>query len=302
MSWRTQASLSWLAALPGVEHGYPLARHTSFNIGGPAEFFISSSQPESLVADCHRRGVPYLLLGAGTNLLIADAGVEGLVIRCVSREWRVDGQRVFAQAGLKMMRLARICADHDLVGFEWAIGVPGTVGGAVYQNAGCWGTELAEVLAFAEGVCPDGSQRRWSPAELELGYRTSALREGALQGALVTGACVDLRPGDGAGARRRMAHWASERTRTQPISTKNCGSVFRNPLGDSAGRLVEAAGLKGASEGGAQVSTLHANFIINQGGATAADVDRLIRRVQSEVRSRFGTALETEVERAGRWQ
>ena len=301
MSWRTPAELRWLAGLRGVEGDHPMARHTSFNIGGPAEFFVEAAHPEELVAECHRRGVPYLLLGAGTNLLVADSGIEGLVIRCVNREWRVEGDRVFAQAGLKMMRLARICADHDLSGFEWAIGVPGTVGGAVYQNAGCWGAELVEVLSLVEGICPDGRRYQWSPADLALGYRTSALRAGSLHGALVAGAWIDLRPGDGQAARRQMAHWVAERTRTQPVRSKNCGSVFKNPTGDSAGRLVEAAGLKGAREGAAQVSEQHANFIVNLGGATAADVDRLIRRIQLEVGERFGVVLETEVERVGRW-
>ncbi|HEY4025649.1 MAG TPA: UDP-N-acetylmuramate dehydrogenase [Candidatus Dormibacteraeota bacterium] len=301
MSWCTPANRAWLEGLRGVRRDHPLARHTSFNIGGPAEFFVAASRPGELVEECHRRGVPYLLLGAGTNLLVADAGVEGLVIRCVNREWRVEGRRVHAEAGLKMMRLARICADHDLTGFEWAIGVPGTVGGAVYQNAGCWGGELAEVLSDVEGLRPGSDPRRWTPAELELGYRTSALRGGPLAGALVTGAWIELRPGDGGASRRQMARWTAERVRTQPIRTLNCGSVFRNPPGDSAGRLVEAAGLKGAREGGAEVSALHANFIVNQGGATAADVDRLIRRIQLDVSERFGVALDPEVERVGRW-
>jgi UDP-N-acetylmuramate dehydrogenase len=299
MSWRTPANRVWLDGLRGVERDHPLARHTSFNIGGAAEWFVASARPESLVDECHRRGIPYLLLGAGTNLLVADAGVEGLVVRCVNREWRVDGSRVYARAGLKMMRLARICADHDLAGFEWAIGVPGTVGGAVYQNAGCWGSELVEVLAGVEGFCPGGGRREWSPGDLELGYRTSALREGRLVGALVTGVWLQLTPGDGAEARRRMAAWTAERARTQPIRTLNCGSVFRNPPGNSAGRLVEAAGLKGVREGAAEVSTLHANFIVNHGGARAADVDRLILRIEGEVSRRFGVTLEPEVERVG---
>src|ERR1700730_13027024 len=239
MSWQTSASQAWLTGLPGVEEGHPLARHTSFNIGGTARFFLEAAEAGPVVQACQGRGVPVLVLGAGTNLLIADAGVEGLVVRCVNRDWKVDGTRVRAQAGLKMMRLARICADHDLTGFEWAIGVPGTVGGAVYQNAGCWGAELAEVLASAEGCCPEGGRREWTPADLELGYRTSALREGRLAGALVTGAWLELAHGDGGASRRRMAGWTAERTRTQPIKTLNCGSVFRNPPGDSAGRLVE---------------------------------------------------------------
>ena len=301
MSWRTPANLAWLAGLRGVQRDLTLARHTSFNIGGPAEFLVASGKPDALVEECHRRGIPFLLLGAGTNMLVADAGVEGLVVRCVNREWRVEGRRVHAEAGLKMMRLARICADHDLTGLEWAIGVPGTVGGAVYQNAGCWGTELVEVIAGAEGLCPGRGPRVWTPDELQLGYRTSALREGPLAGALVTGMWIELAPGDGAASRRQMAGWTAERTRTQPIKSKNCGSVFRNPPGDSAGRLVEAAGLKGAREGAAEVSELHANFIVNHGGATAADVDRLIRRVQADVALRFCVRLEAEVERVGLW-
>lgn len=302
MSWQTSTNLAWLRGLPGVIESHPLARHTSFNIGGPAQFFLETAEPASLVKAGREREVPILVLGAGTNLLIADAGVEGLVVRCVSRHWKVDGTRVRAQAGLKMMRLARICADHDLTGFEWAIGVPGTVGGAVYQNAGCWGTELVEVLVQAEGLGPGGELETWPRDRLQLGYRSSALRSGDLDGALVTGATVELRRGDGAAGRAQMARWTAERNRTQPISTKNCGSVFKNPPGDSAGRLIEAAGLKGAVEGAAMVSDQHANFIVNRGGASAADVSRLIEHVRCAVHQLSGVTLETEVELVGRWQ
>ena len=301
MPWRAPAELTWLRRLPGIEEGHPLARHTSFNIGGRAEFFLQTASPREVVEGCRERGIPYLLLGAGTNLLVADQGVEGLVIRVVSRAVQVEGTRVTAAAGLKMLRLARVCADHDLTGFEWAIGVPGTVGGAVYQNAGCWGGELRDVLVEATGWA-DGAERRWTLEDLQLGYRTSALRDGRLRGALVETATLQLAPGDGNRSRAQMAQWTEQRNRTQPIRTKNCGSVFRNPPGDSAGRLVDAAGLRGATEGAAQVSTQHANFIVNTGGATAADVDRLIRRVQDHVRARFGVALECEVERVGSWE
>lgn len=300
MPWRGPAELAWLRALPGVEEGHPLARHTSFNIGGRAEFFLQTASPRVAVEGCRARGIPCLLLGAGTNLLIADAGVEGLVIRVVSRAARVEGTRVIAAAGLKMLRLARFCADHDLTGFEWAIGVPGTVGGAVYQNAGCWGGELRDVLVEAGGWV-DGAERRWTPDDLRLGYRTSALRDGALRGALVETATLQLARGNGARSHEQMRRWTEERNRTQPIRTKNCGSVFRNPPGDSAGRLIDAAGLRGAREGAAQISTQHANFIVNTGGAAATDVDRLIRRAQDEVRARFGIELEREVELVGAW-
>jgi UDP-N-acetylmuramate dehydrogenase len=283
--------------LPGVKRNHPLAKHTSFNIGGAADWFVETDDLAGVLGV----DVPLLVLGAGTNLLVSDAGVEGLVARCVARRHEVSGDRVRAEAGLKMMRLARIAADHDLTGFEWAIGVPGAVGGAVYQNAGCWGHELKEVLVEVEGLTPAGEVVRWSPEELELGYRRSAFRRGALHGHLVTAMTIELAPGDGAASRRQMAELTRERNRTQPIQTKNCGSVFVNPPGDSAGRLVEAAGLKGAEEGAAQISPLHANFIVNRGGATAAQVWRLIQRAQAAVREKFGVELEPEVERVGRW-
>jgi UDP-N-acetylmuramate dehydrogenase len=201
-----------------------------------------------------------------------------------------------------MMRLARIAADAGLRGFEFAIGVPGTVGGAVYQNAGCWGKELREVLVGVDGFMPNVGIQTWKPADLHFGYRTSALREGALKGGLVIEATIQLVRGDGEEAKALMAKLTRERGETQPIKTKNCGSVFKNPPGDSAGRLVQAAGLKGAREGSALVSPMHGNFIINEGGATAADVKRLIERVQAEVKRRFNVELETEVEMVGRFK
>jgi len=305
MSWRTASKAKWLASQPGVSEDQPLASSTSFGIGGPADFFVEIGRPqaiEELITGCAERGIPYLLLGAGTNLLIADAGVDGLVVRVVNREHQIDGRQVTAGAGLKMMRLARIVADAGLRGFEFAIGVPGTVGGAVYQNAGCWGKELREVLVEVEGFMPATGIKTWKPADLQFGYRTSALREGALKGGLVVKATIRLERGDGEEAKALMARLTRERGETQPIKTKNCGSVFKNPPGDSAGRLVQAAGLKGAREGNAVVSTMHGNFIVNEGGATAADVKRLIERVQAEVRRRFNVELETEVEMVGRFK
>ncbi len=304
MSWRKGSNFTWLRDLPGVRQGEPLAARTSFGIGGPAEFFAEMANPQSIelaLEGCRLRGIPYFLLGAGTNLLIADAGIEGLVIRVVSRDYEVEGTRVRAGAGLKMMRLARIVADAGLRGFEFAIGVPGTVGGAVYQNAGCWGKELREVLVEARGFQPGADRRTWSLQDLQLGYRTSALRDGPLHGSLVIDATIKLERGDGEEAKRLMAKLTSERNQTQPIKTKNCGSVFMNPPGDSAGRLVQAAGLKGARQGAAVISELHGNFIVNEGGATAADVAKLIEHARVEVMRRFGVELVREVELVGRW-
>ena len=305
MRWRSKSSLDWLRALPGVTEDEPLATRASFGIGGPAEFFVESGRVEAIekmLNGCKERDIPYTLLGAGTNLLVADRGIEGLVIRVVNRDHRIEGTRVTAGAGLKMMRLARVVADAGLRGFEFAIGVPGSVGGAVYQNAGCWGKEMREVLVEVCGFVPGAGKQKWGSQELQLGYRTSALREGALKGALVVEATVQLVRGDGEEAKRLMAKLTAERNETQPIKTKNCGSVFKNPTGDSAGRLVQAAGLKGLRQGKAVVSTLHGNFIVNEGGATARDVATLIQRIQAEVKRRFNAELEPEVELVGRWK
>src|SRR5438876_9942409 len=305
MTWRTRSSLAWLREQPGVRENEPLASRTSFGIGGTSDFFLERARADAIertIDGCKQRGIPYLLLGAGTNMLIADAGVEGLVIRVVNRDHAIEGTRVRAGAGLKMMRLARIVADANLRGFEFAIGVPGTVGGAVYQNAGCWGREMNDVLVDVAGFVPGHGKQTWTKKDLHLAYRTSALREGPLKAALVVEATVHLQRGDGEEAKRMMAKLTAERNEPQPIKTKNCGSVFKNPPGDSAGRLVQAAGLKGAREGAAVISTLHGNFIVNEGGAKASDVLRLIERVMAEVKRRFGIQIEPEVEMVGRWK
>src|SRR3989440_825832 len=263
MSWRTKSRLAWLHDLPGVSENEALASRTSFGIGGPAEFFVELARPEAIekaIEGCRERDIPYLLLGAGTNLLVADRGVEGLVVRVVNREHQVDGTRVRAGAGLKMMRLARIVADANLRGFEFAIGVPGTVGGAVYQDAGCWGKEIHEVLVEVEGFMPGSGRQTWKPPALKFGYRTSALRDGDLKGGLVIAATIHLARGDGEEAKQLMAKLTRERSETQPIKTKNCGSVFKNPAGDSAGRLGQAGGRTRTPDGGGQGSPLSGQF------------------------------------------
>jgi len=305
MSWRSASNLRWLRELPGVLEAEPMATRTSFGIGGPADFLAASANAEtlaSMIDGCRERQIPCFILGAGTNLLIADKGIEGLVIRVENRGFHFEGTRLRADAGLKMMRLARLAADHNLRGFEFAIGIPGSLGGAIYQNAGCWGKEIREVFVEARGHVPGMGLKLWKPADMAFGYRTSALHSAALKGALVIEATVQLARGDGEEAKRQMAMLTAERNATQPIKTKNCGSVFRNPTGDSAGRLVQAAGLKGAREGAAVISQLHGNFIVNEGGATAHQVAVLIARAKSVVKARFGVELQAEVEMVGRWK
>src|SRR6266705_3098024 len=200
MTWRTRSSLAWLREQPGVRENEPLDSRTSFGIGGPADFFLELARADAIekaIDGCSSREIPYLLLGAGTNLLIADRGLDGLVVRIVNRDHEIEGTRVRAGGGLKMMRLARIVADANLRGFEFAIGVPGTVGGAVYQDAGCWGKEIRDVLVSAEGFVPGNGKQTWTKKDLHLAYRTSALRAGPLKGALVVEATVHLQRGDG---------------------------------------------------------------------------------------------------------
>src|ERR1700694_891753 len=200
MSWRSSTNLAWLRSLPGIVEDHPLARHTSFNIGGPADFFVETAHPAPALRAARERGIPVRVIGAGTNLLVGDGGVEGLVLRDIDRRFRREGDRVFGGAGVEMMRLARLAADLDLVGLEFAIGIPGTVGGAVYQDAGCWGTEVRDVLVEVEG-----DATTWKPEELDLAYRSSAFPGGALRGELIAGAWFQLRPGGGGAAKKQMA-------------------------------------------------------------------------------------------------
>lgn len=293
-----------LAALPGLRRDEPIAPHTTYRIGGPAERYVeapSAARLTATVALCARHAIPLLLLGNGSNLLVSDAGVEGLVVRPTDRAVRVDGNLLGAGAGVRMVRLAQAAAAAGLTGMEWALGIPGTVGGSVHNNAGCFGSDIAATLVEAAGVTPRGDAAAWSGRECAFGYRSSAFRDGALAGAVVTAATFALAPADPAQIEARMRAIGRERARTQPVSGRSTGSVFKNPPGDHAGRLVDAAGLKGRRVGGAMVSPEHANFIVNAGGASAADVATLVRLVQRTVLAESGVALECEIEAVGRW-
>jgi len=277
-----------------------LARYTSWQIGGPAErlfrpadardlaVFLASLPPDE----------PVFWLGLGSNVLVRDGGIRGTVI---STRNALDGieflgrGRVRAEAGVACAKAARFCTRHDLVGAEFLAGIPGTVGGALAMNAGAWGGETWPHVETVETVDRRGVQRERMPGDFSVGYRTVRGPENEW----FVAARFVFEEGDGAAARERIRTLLAERARTQPTGSKNGGSVFRNPPGDHAARLIEAAGLKGMSVGGAAVSEKHANFIVNRGDATASDVETLIERVQAEVRRQFGTALETEVRIVG---
>jgi UDP-N-acetylmuramate dehydrogenase len=279
----------------------PLSKHTSLHIGGPAEYYIRITTERDLVDAikvARENELPVFVLGAGTNLLVADAGIKGVVIHNDWAETSVDGTTITAASGTPMASVAAVAARNGILGLEWMATVPGTVGGAVHGNAGAFGKETADDIVDAELMDLDG--RTWTATRDELGF---AYRTSVLQGTptIVVRARFRGGAGDRATAVKRIKEMANERMSKQPLAQPNTGSIFRNPPGDHAGRLIEAAGLKGATEGGAMVSTKHANFIVNIGDASASDVRTLMELAQREVKAKFGIDLRPEVEMVGEW-
>ncbi len=290
---------AWLATIPGlgVRPGQALARLSTLRIGGPAELFVEVGSERALVAllqEIGRRRLPFQLLGLGSNVLIPDAGLPGIVARLGGelKRIRIRGHRLSAGAGAPLALAARRAAAAGLAGLEALSGFPSTVGGAVFMNAGCYGTEIKDVLHSARLVELDGQRRRIGVAELAPTYRSTGLKTSR---AIVTRALFELAPGASEELLARIDELNGRRWAALPSGQPNAGSIFKNPEGDSAGRLLDAAGLKGASVGGAQVSPKHANVIVNTGGATAEDVVALMRRMRDGVAERFGTSLEAEI-------
>ena len=286
-----------------IKPNAPLAKLTTFRVGGNAQWLALPKHPKQLkdaVAWGNQQGLPITLLGAGSNLLISDRGLLGLII-CTRalRHSEFDAMtgRVVAAAGEPWSSLAWKAARSGLQGFEWTIGIPGTVGGAVVMNAGAHGGETADILVETEILDVDGTLQVLKPKDLDYRYRTSNL-QGSER--IVTSATFQLRPGHAPEAvKAATAGDLKQRRTTQPYHLPNCGSVFRNPKPHSAGELIEQAGLKGYQIGTAQISTLHANFIVNLGGAKADDVLALIRHAQAVIRAHNGVELETEVKIMG---
>jgi UDP-N-acetylmuramate dehydrogenase len=283
----------------------PLARHTTFRIGGPAEWFLAVEMPDELaqaVRLARKHGIPFFILGGGSNILVADAGVEGLVIaiRCRQVEVRPDGT-VYAEAGTSLAGLARTAIRAGLGGLEWAVSVPGTVGGAVVGNAGAHGGCVADSLETVIVLAPDGEVQRRPAGWLNYDYRYSRLKgQTGEESYIVLAAEFRLKPEPVAELEARAERFLAQRRATQPTEA-SIGSIFKNPTGDYAGRLIEAAGLKGRCLGQAQISPVHANFIVNLGGARAAEVWGLIQLARDTVYERFGVCLELEILRVGRW-
>ena len=250
------------------------------------------------IAVAREHELPVLMLGGGTNMLVSDRGVRGVVLQNDWSETSVDGLTITASSGTPLASVAAVAARNGILGLEWMATVPGTVGGAVHGNAGAFGSETKDVLVGATLMDLNGDTWTVGNADLGFAYRTSNLQKTPV---VVMSARFRGVPGDRATAVKRIKEIANERIAKQPLAQPNTGSIFRNPPGDHAGRLVEAAGLKGATEGGAMVSTKHANFIVNVGDASADDVKLLMDRCRREVREKFGIELLPEVELVGEW-
>jgi UDP-N-acetylmuramate dehydrogenase len=289
------------------EHGVRLAPHTSLRVGGPADLFVlahSAKEAAEAMRWAHEHGIGVRVVGGGTNLLVADDGFEGLAIKVFFARASVEqrlGEAVFVvEAGANFANQARHLAKQGLGGLEWAANVPGTIGGAVVNNAGAFGGDTASCLLEAAVVDADGRSSRLGVDELGYAYRTSALKRQELGDVCVERAVLRLVQSSPAEADGTVKAFNAQRMRTQP-RIKSAGSVFANPDGTFAGKLIEEAGLKGTWAGGAQISGQHANFIVNPGGATARDVYTLMRQAQDAVFERTSIWLKPEIELLGRW-
>ena len=281
---------------PSAKFDEPLKRYTAWKIGGPADALLEPSSVEVLIEATERAAehkVPVTILGGGTNVLVRDGGIRGLTIRLAKSltNVEVEGTRVSADAGVLYPVLANTTAGRGLAGLQFATGIPGTVGGAVYMNAGAYGSETTEVLDWAD-VFREHRVVRMENRELDLSYRHSTLHDNP--GWIVLRAGYTLVPGDPTELKARIKEFRVQRMNGSP-NRPSCGSTFKRPQGDFPGRVIEAAGLKGARVGRIEVSEVHANYLVNLGGGTAQEAQELIEHVRQKVRERLGIELEPEV-------
>jgi UDP-N-acetylmuramate dehydrogenase len=286
----------------------PVARYTTARIGGPADVLVeaaSAKEVKSLVVAARKWELPMTILGGGANVLVSDAGLRGLVI--VNKAKRIkfrDGAQVWCESGTVLPTLARECVARGLAGLEWAVGVPGTVGGAVVGNAGAHGRDVAADLLSATILNDANEVVEWSKSDLQFGYRSSRIKREVRSlrrtQYAVLAATFQLTPGDSSELAKKADEFNDYRRRTQPPGA-SLGSMFKNPAGTAAGRLIDQCGLKGMRMGDAEISSVHANFFVNHGRATASDVKALIDLAQQRVREKFGIELELEIELLGEW-
>ena len=279
----------------------PMSRHTTFRVGGPADFFVTPKAKEEVrdvIRICKEAGMPYYIIGNGSNLLVSDAGYRGVIVQIYKEmnEVKVEGDLVKAQAGALLSGIAAKALGAELSGFEFASGIPGTIGGACVMNAGAYGGEMKDVLESVTVLTGEGKIIELGRNELELGYRTSVI---AKKGYIVLGAVLKLERGDGEKIKTYMDELKEKRVTKQPLEYPSAGSTFKRPEGYFAGKLIEDAGLRGFQVGGAQVSEKHCGFVINRDHATSADIMELMRQVQIRVKENSGVDLEPEVKRLG---
>lgn len=279
----------------------PMARHTTFGIGGPADCFLLPADKEELRRVCaaaREAGVPFFIVGGGANLLVRDGGIRGAVI-CTGRlqSLRREGTRLIADAGVSTARAARFAIEEGLSGMEFAGGIPGTLGGAAFMNAGAYGGDMAHIVDSAVTCGADGELHRYGREEIGYAYRHSLFMDRPQE--VLLELTLSLTAGDPADIRVRMDEYSRRRREKQPLEARSAGSTFKRPEGHFAGAMIESLGLKGFSVGDAAVSSKHAGFLINKGRATCADMLALIREIQSQVKARYGVDLEPEVQIIG---
>ncbi|MGN0351860.1 MAG: UDP-N-acetylmuramate dehydrogenase [Roseburia sp.] len=298
-----QQFLEALKTIMGEEHllmEEPLKKHTTFRIGGPAEVFVSPDlvQLPMIVKSCKQYGISYTVIGNGSNLLVGDKGIRGLVIELAKPAEEIEfiGSRMIVGAGTLLSKAANEAAERELAGMEFAAGIPGSIGGAVVMNAGAYGGEMKDIIESVTVLDEDGEEQELSVEELELSYRHSCILEKKY---LVLEVTLKLERSEKTKIKERMAELREQRIAKQPLEYPSAGSTFKRPEGYFAGKLIMDAGLKGYRVGGAQVSEKHAGFVINTGDATAADVKQLIADVSKKVKEQFGVTLEPEVKMIG---
>ena len=276
----------------------PMSRHTTFRIGGNADYFVkpgNADEVAAVIAVCREYNIPYFILGNGSNLLVSDDGYRGMIMDNMDSV-TVDGRIITAQAGAMLVRVSVMARDNALTGLEFASGIPGTIGGAVYMNAGAYGGEMKNVVKTVRAIDEYGRIYELDSEKMDFSYRHSIVEERKL---IVLEVTLELEHGSREAIDDRMKELAEARRSKQPLEYPSAGSTFKRPEGYFAGKLIMDAGLRGYSVGGAQVAEKHCGFVINKGGATASDVVELIRDVQHDVDDKFGVTLEPEVKMLG---
>jgi UDP-N-acetylmuramate dehydrogenase len=290
-----------------LQENVSLGSHTSSRVGGAAAFFVHETEIDQFEADvkwCWQHAIPFKVLGGGTNILVGSNGLDKLVLQNRCNHIEITGTEespiIYAESGATFAAVSRFAAQHSLSGLEWACAIPGTLGGAVYGNAGAFGSDMSRTMQMAYIVDRDTGSTTISTEDMAYSYRSSLLKREPGK-AVILAANLIVRPGDAAEITTIMEANTAKRRASQPGGAST-GSTFKNPVGDHAGRLIEAAGLKGTRVGGVQVSPIHANFFINDGTGTPEDYLKLIRLVQATVAKKFGVNLDLEIELLGSWQ